>query len=143
MKLLVIHGPNLNLLGRREPEVYGRLTLAELNTSLQKHAADRGVEAAFFQANAEGAIIDALQGSDADGIVLNAAAYTHYSHAIADAVKAIGVPVVEVHLSNVFAREEFRRHSVIAAACKGSICGFSALSYRLAMDALIELLSNK
>lgn len=141
MKLLIINGPNLNLLGTREPGVYGTLTLDALNEKIAAHIKKAGATAEFFQANGEGAIIDKLHDSDADGIILNAGAYTHYAYAIADAVRSIGAPVVEVHLSNVFAREEFRHHSVLAGACIGSICGFSYQSYTLAADALLSKLA--
>lgn len=139
-KILVIHGPNLNLLGRREPEIYGTATLDELNAGLLAYAKTRGAELRITQLNAEGAIIDALHEAMAwaDGVILNPGAYTHYSLAIYDAVLACGLHTVEVHLSNIYAREEFRRHSVIAPACIGQICGFGFKSYRLALDALLD-----
>jgi 3-dehydroquinate dehydratase-2 len=139
-KILVIHGPNLNLLGRREPEVYGTATLEELNGGLVAYAKTRGAELRIVQLNAEGAIIEALHEAMtwADGVILNPGAYTHYSLAIYDAVLACGLRTVEVHLSNIYAREEFRRHSVIAPACIGQICGFGPTSYRLALDALLD-----
>ena len=140
-KILVIHGPNLNLLGQREPEVYGTSTLAEINASLAEYAKERDVEIKTAQSNSEGAIIDLLHDAmdSADGVILNPGAYTHYSLAIFDAVKACGRPVVEVHLSNIHAREEFRSRSVIAPACIGQISGFGLLSYLLALDALLNL----
>jgi 3-dehydroquinate dehydratase-2 len=139
-RYLVIHGPNLNLLGAREPEVYGRLTLAEIDARLQAWAADAGVELRTAQYNAEGAIIDALHAARewANGVVLNPGAYTHYSYAIRDAVAAIGLPAIEVHLSNVHAREAFRHRSVIAPVCRGQIVGLGWRGYRLALQALAE-----
>ena len=140
MRVLVIHGPNLNLLGNREPEVYGSQTLADVNDIVSTAAADLGVDVGFEQHNAEGAIIDALHAARGryDGVVINPGAYSHYSHAIADAIAAIVIPVVEVHLSNIGAREEFRRNSVTARACRGSIAGFGAIGYVLALRALVE-----
>lgn len=136
---LIINGPNLNLLGRREPEIYGSRTLDDINRELAQNLAD-GESLVTEQYSGEGEIIDALHraGFDPDcrGIVLNAGAYTHYSYAIADAIAAIDVPVVEVHMSNVHAREDFRRLSVIAPVCRGSISGFGAASYSLALQAL-------
>lgn len=136
-KILILNGPNLNLLGRREPEVYGRRTLDSIIEGLRKEFPDYIID--HFQSNSEGALIDRLHeaGFGAyDGIVLNAGAYTHTSLAIADAIAAIGTPVVEVHLSNVFAREEIRHRSLIAAVCAGSISGFGAASYSLGVRAL-------
>lgn len=138
--LLVINGPNLNLLGRRQPEIYGTTTLADIASTLDK-AYEGRARIVWFQSNSEGEIIDRLHraGYDehTDGIILNAGAYTHTSLAIADAIAAIPVPVVEVHLSNVFAREEIRHRSLIAPVCRGSISGFGADSYRLAVEALL------
>jgi 3-dehydroquinate dehydratase-2 len=136
MKILVINGPNLNMLGKREPEIYGTRTLDDINVSLQNKF--ENVQFTFYQSNCEGAIIDAIQNATEDGIVLNAGAYTHYSYAIHDAIKSVSVPVVEVHLSNLYKREEFRHKSVIASACIGSICGFGEQSYVLAVTALLE-----
>jgi 3-dehydroquinate dehydratase-2 len=138
-KIAVINGPNMNMLGRREPDRYGARSLAELNERIAEEAAARGARCTFFAGNAEGALVDAIQdAADADGIILNAAAYTHYSIAIRDAIAAIDAPVVEVHMTNVAAREEFRRVSVIAPVCRGSIAGFGAQSYLLALYALTE-----
>ena len=137
MKILVINGPNLNMLGVREPDVYGTETLARINEKLASYVGDRAT-LEFFQSNSEGGIIDKIHSSDADGIVLNAGAYTHYSYAIHDAIKSISAPVVEVHLSNIYKREEYRHKSVIAAACAGSVCGFGADSYVLAAEALLR-----
>lgn len=141
IRILVINGPNLNLLGRREPAVYGAKTLAEIETEIADAAADAGCEVAFFASNHEGAIVDRLQeaADDADAVVLNPGALTHYSYCIRDAVAAIGVPVVEVHLSNIAGREAFRRESVIAPACAGQISGFGSRSYLLGLAAAIDL----
>ena len=140
-KILVIHGPNLNLLGEREPGVYGSAGIDTLNENIIDRAKDQGLECEIFQSNHEGAIIDKLHGARKtfDGVILNAGAYTHYSYAIRDAIAAIKIPVIEVHISNVFARDEFRSYSVIAPVCKGSISGFGFGSYYLAVQALAEL----
>lgn len=137
MKLLILNGPNLNMLGVREPDIYGKNTLAAVEEEIRKRVGNR-CELEFFQTNSEGGIIDKLHSTDADGVVLNAGAYTHYSYAIHDAIKSIPAPVVEVHLSNIHAREEYRHRSVIAAACVGSICGFGTESYILAATALLD-----
>lgn len=139
MKILIINGPNLNLLGTREPEIYGTLTMEAYLEQLRVRFAD--VEIDLYQSNSEGAIIDKLHSARGAyaGVVLNAGAYTHYSIAIADAIRAVSpLPVVEVHISNVAAREEFRRRSVIAPACRGSIVGFGMMSYDLAVEALTK-----
>ena len=140
-RYLIIHGPNLNLLGAREPEVYGSMTLAALNERLTDWGREQELELRCVQSNHEGRIIDALHEARgwAHGVVLNPGAYTHYSYAIRDAVAAIGPPVVEVHLSNVHAREEFRHRSVIAPVCRGQIVGLGWLGYRLALEALEAL----
>jgi 3-dehydroquinate dehydratase II len=139
MRLLIINGPNLNLLGVREPHIYGAQTLADIETDLRSSFPEISFD--FFQSNHEGAIIDLIQstiGSDYDGIVMNPAAFTHYSYAIRDAVSAISIPVVEVHLSNIHMREEFRRHSVIAPVCKAQFSGFGSTGYRLAVTTLAQ-----
>lgn len=137
MRVLVIHGPNLNLLGEREPEVYGTQTLAEIDERIGALAKELKLDVRAVQHNSEGAIVEELHGArkSYDAVIINAGAYTHYAYAIADAIAAIAIPVIEVHLSNIFAREQFRRTSVIAPACAGSICGFGADSYLLALRA--------
>ena len=139
MKILVLHGPNLNLLGTREPGVYGKVTLAEVDRMIREHARRRGGSVQCRQSNLEGQLVDWLQAAQRegfDGVVFNPGAFTHYSFALRDAVAAIKLPVVEVHLSNVHGREEFRRHSVIAAVARGQIAGFGPQSYLLGFDAL-------
>lgn len=140
MRILVVHGPNLNLLGSRQPEIYGSQTLSDVNDLVASIAREIGVEVSFVQHNAEGDIIDTLQAAahTHHGVVINPGAYAHYSRAIADAIAAIPIPAIEVHLSNVAAREEFRRTSVTAAACLGSISGLGATGYALALRALAE-----
>ena len=137
MRILVINGPNLNMLGKREPEIYGARTLDDINETLVKTFEGRA-ELSFYQSNCEGDIVTALHECTADGVVLNAGAYTHYSYAIHDAIKSITAPVVEVHLSNIYKREEYRHKSVIASACVGSVCGFGEDSYRLGVEALLK-----
>ncbi|HZO37984.1 MAG TPA: type II 3-dehydroquinate dehydratase [Methylomirabilota bacterium] len=139
MKILVLHGPNLNLLGTREPGVYGRTTLAQVDAMLRDHARRGGHRVECRQSNHEGQLVDWLQAAQREGfagVVFNPGAFTHYSFALRDAVAAIALPVVEVHLSNVHGREEFRRHSVIAAVARGQISGFGPRSYLLGFDAL-------
>lgn len=141
MNILIINGPNLNLLGKREPGVYGSDSLEEIQREILEKAKQIGAEVDFFQSNHEGAIIDALhEAMDSyDGVVLNAGAYTHYSYAIRDAIAAIKIPVVEVHMSNVNSRDEFRHTSVIAPVCAGTIAGFGKNSYILGLRAAAEI----
>ena len=145
MKILVVNGPNLNLLGEREPSVYGDDSLRAINDGLEREARDRSCEIEFFQSNSEGGIIDRLHSArhEFDGVILNAGAYTHYSYAIRDAIAAIKIPVIEVHLSNVNNRDEFRKVSVIAPVCKGSIAGFGKFGYTLALMALVNMPGGK
>lgn len=140
-KILVIHGPNLNLLGERELDVYGNNGIDTLNSSIIDRANEQGLECEIFQSNHEGAIIDKLHSARKifDGVIINAGAYTHYSYAIRDAISAIKIPCIEVHISNVDARDAFRANSVIAPVCKGSISGFGFGSYYLAIQALSEM----
>jgi 3-dehydroquinate dehydratase-2 len=137
LQISVIHGPNLNLLGLREPDIYGTDTFDDINRKIREHAKQIGVETRIFQSNHEGEIIDAIHDAVnwADAVVINPGAYTHYSYAIADALRAVRLPVVEVHMSNVHAREEYRRQSVVAPAAVGQIAGFGTASYLLALDA--------
>ena len=142
-RIMVINGPNLNLLGTREPGVYGTKTLEEIHGLIAALAEELGVEVAFFQSNVEGELIGAVQGclGSADGIIINPGGYTTTSVGLLDAIKAVGLPTVEVHLSNIHGREEFRRHSLLAPAAIGQICGFGADSYLLALRALASRLS--
>jgi 3-dehydroquinate dehydratase-2 len=141
MKILVLNGPNLNLLGVREPEVYGKETLDDINNKIKVYADKLGVKCDFFQSNCEGEIVSKIHTvlTDYDGCIINAAAYTHYSIAIRDAISSVELPCVEVHLSNIHAREEFRHHSVISAVCKGMICGFGKQVYPLGVRVLCEM----
>ena len=143
--ILVIHGPNLNLLGTREPEIYGSMTMQDINDDLQKQADEAGVHIDFFQSNHEGEIIDKLHAARGryDYIILNAGAYTHYSIAIRDALAAIEIPTIEVHISNIHQREEFRHHSVIAPVVVGQICGFGLESYKAALYVAVRKLQEE
>jgi len=134
--ILIINGPNLNMLGKREVEIYGKMTLDELNNKLKEIADKMEMNLSFYQSNSEGEIIDCLQkqGSKADGVIINPGAYTHYSYAIRDAIAAISTQVVEVHMSNIMSREEFRKKSVIAPVCVGHIAGFGSYSYAMALS---------
>lgn len=141
MKILFLNGPNLNLLGQREPQVYGKTTLADIEAMVHKQATTRGATVDFRQTNLEGELVSWIQSAKGtfDVIVLNAAAYTHTSIALRDAIAATGVPTVEIHLSNIHAREEFRNKSLIAGVCRGQIAGFGANSYILGLEAAINI----
>jgi 3-dehydroquinate dehydratase-2 len=145
VRIAVLNGPNLNLLGTREPEIYGRTTLADIEAQLRAVASELGVEVSFFHSNHEGDLIDAIQGlrGSADGAIINAGAYSHTSLAIRDAFAAVAVPYVEVHLSNIFAREAERRHSMLAASARAVICGLGAYGYELALRGLVAGLPSR
>jgi 3-dehydroquinate dehydratase II len=140
MKILFLNGPNLNLLGEREPEIYGNLTLKQIETEVRKRAAKLGVEVDFRQTNVEGELVSWIHQASGgvDAIILNAAAYTHTSVAIRDAISGVGISTIEIHLSNIYGREEFRHKSVIAPVCRGVISGFGPNSYLLALDAAVN-----
>ncbi len=141
-KILVINGPNLNLLGKREKEIYGTATLEEINKDLEVMASEKGIDIEFFQSNHEGYIIDKIHSARGkiDYLLINAAAYTHYSIAIYDALKAVEIPFIEVHLSNIDAREPFRQQSLLSPIAAGKICGLGGLSYKMALLAACEAL---
>ncbi len=144
IRFLVLHGPNLNLLGVREPEVYGRISFDDLNRRIKDRARDLGIEARILQSNSEGELIDAIHDalSWADGIIINPGAYTHYSYAIRDALAAVRLPCVEVHISNVHARDDFRQRSVVAPVVTGQVIGFGGSGYVLALEALKALVEE-
>ena len=145
MKFLVLHGPNLNLLGKREPGIYGSQTLEDINSSLGELSAELGCALSFFQSNTEGELIDAIQAAaqECNGILINPAAYTHTSIAIRDAISAVGLPCVEVHISNIHRRETFRHTSMVAPVAIGQICGFGRDSYLLGLRALFNYIKNQ
>ncbi len=141
LKFLVLSGPNLNTLGTRQPEIYGTMTLERIHQLLDERASALQVSVTCFQSNHEGALIDTIQqyAREVDGIIINAGALTHYSIALRDALASVSIPAIEVHLSNIYAREEFRHHSVIAAVCRGHIVGLGWRGYIMALEALVEL----
>lgn len=144
LKISVLHGPNLNLLGHRDPDIYGKETFDTLNRRIEEHAKANGIDVKVFQSNSEGALVDQIQDSRvwADAIVINAGAYSHYSYAIRDALADTRLPIVEVHLTNIHSREEFRRHSVLSPIATGIIMGFGARSYLLALTAAKNLVEE-
>jgi len=144
MKIVVIQGPNLNMLGVREQHIYGPMKLEQIHGQMKDFAEQNGVEIEFFQSNLEGEIVDKLQEcyGDADGIIINPAAYTHTSIAIRDAISAVGLPTIEIHISNIHRREEFRKTSMIAPVCSSSIIGFGPFGYHLAMIGLLQIMNE-
>lgn len=144
-RILVLHGPNLNLLGEREEGIYGKTTLDEINRDLKRQGREAGVEVVACQSNHEGDLIDQIHGARGrfDAIIINPGALTHYSYALHDAVRAVDIPVIEVHLSNIYARERWRRRSVVAPAARGQIAGFGPLGYSLALQAACKLIIKK
>lgn len=145
IKILLIHGPNLNLLGKREPQIYGTLELEEINARMRKIAEEARAELRVFQSNSEGGLIDAVQDAAgwADGIVINPGAYGHYSYALRDALAAVNLPAVEVHLSNIYAREDFRSKSVLSPVVLGTVSGFGWHSYECGLQALLRILGER
>jgi 3-dehydroquinate dehydratase-2 len=144
MKVVVIQGPNLNMLGHREQNIYGPMKLEDIHKQMENFAHQNGIEIEFFQSNLEGEIVDRIQEclGEADGIIINPAAYTHTSIAIRDAISAVQIPTVEVHISNIYSREEFRKKSLIAPVCAGQIAGFGPFSYHLAMIAITQIMNE-
>lgn len=144
MKIVVIQGPNLNMLGVREQHIYGGMKLEQIHAQMKEVATQNGVEIEFFQSNLEGELVDKIQEcyGEAQGIIINPAAYTHTSIAIRDAISAVGIPTIEVHISNIYRREEFRQKSMIAPVCASSIVGFGPFGYHLAMIGILQILSE-
>ena len=144
MKIMVIQGPNLNMLGIREQQIYGPVKLEQIHAQMQEVARQGGVEIEFFQSNLEGELVDKIQEcyGDANGIIINPAAYTHTSIAIRDAITAVGLPTIEVHISNIYRREEFRQKSMIAPVCASSLVGFGPFGYHLAMVGMLQILKE-
>ena len=144
IKIQIINGPNLNLLGKREPGIYGNLTLEQIKQEVEKHAAKKNILINFYQSNIEGEIVNKIQeiSEQMDGLIINAAAFTHTSVAILDALNTLSMPKIEIHLSNIFAREEFRHKSMISKSVNGIICGFGLNSYILAVDAIEKILKK-
>ena len=145
LKIQIINGPNLNLLGKREPDIYGHLTLDEIKKKVDNHCQPKKITADFYQSNIEGELVGKIQeiSESADGLIINAAAFTHTSVAILDALNTLNIPKIEVHISNVFAREEFRHKSMISKSVNGIICGFGLNSYILAVDAIERIIKNE
>ena len=142
-KIEIINGPNLNLLGKREPDIYGKTTLEDINKDLSSYAKKIGLDVSFFQSNIEGEIVNQIQRSEkSDGIIINAAAFTHTSVAILDALKSLSIPKIEVHISNIYKREEFRHKSLISQTVNGVICGFGINSYKLALEGIKNILDG-
>lgn len=144
MKIVVIQGPNLNMLGVREQQVYGSMKLEQIHVQMKDFASQSGMEIEFFQSNLEGELVDKIQEcyGDADGIIINAAAYTHTSIAIRDAISAVNLPTIEVHISNIYRREEFRKQNMIAPVCSSSIVGFGPFGYHLAMVGVLQMMNE-
>ncbi len=144
MKIVVIQGPNLNMLGIREQNIYGPMKLEDIHSQMEGYAKQNGIEMEFFQSNLEGELVDRIQEciDDANGVIINPAAYSHTSIAIRDAISAIRIPIIEVHITNIYAREEFRHTSIVAPVCTGQISGFGPFSYHLAMVAMSQILSE-
>ncbi len=145
INILVVHGPNLNLLGRREPNIYGSLTLDQLNKMVEERSGALGIKVEIFQSNHEGEMVERIQQAPGrfDGILINPAAFTHYSYAIRDAIAAVGLPFIEVHLSNIYSRESFRHKSVFSALAEGVICGLGPEGYLLGLEALANIINRR
>ncbi len=144
MKIVVIQGPNLNMLGVREQQIYGPMKLEQIHTQMQEYATQNGMEIEFFQSNLEGELVDKIQEcyGDANGIIINAAAYTHTSIAIRDAIAAVAIPTIEVHISNIHRREEFRKENMIAPVCTSSVVGFGPFGYHLALTGMLQIMTE-